>query len=69
MGLSYHYSIWSEIVLLLLLIILLLTTIVGHIRESQRSQGTYGPALNENGQSLGVEFSTILKLLPEERLI
>ena len=32
-------------VLLLLLVILLLTIIIGRIRESRRSRGTYRPAL------------------------
>ena len=49
--------------------ILLLTIIFGRIRESQRSQSTYRPALTENGRSSRVESNMILKLLPEERLI
>ena len=59
----------SDIVLSLFLVILLLTIVIGRIGESQRSQGTCRPPLNDNGQSSHVEFSVILKLLPEERLI
>jgi len=51
------------------MIIILLTVIVRRIRENRRLQGTYRPALNENGQNSRVEFSMILKPPPEERLI
>ncbi|CAF2149828.1 unnamed protein product [Rotaria magnacalcarata] len=66
---SYHYVIWPGVAVLLLLVIILFTVIIGRIRESRRSRGTYRPALNENGQSSRVEFSMILKPPPEERLI
>ncbi|CAF3641598.1 unnamed protein product [Rotaria sordida] len=66
---SYHYIIWPSITILLLMIIILLIIIIGRIRENRRLQGTYRPALNENGQSSRVEFSMILKPPPEERLI
>ena len=69
LGFSYHYVIWPGVAILLLLVIILLTIVIGRIRESRRSQGTYRPALNENGQSSRVEFSMILKPPPEERLI
>ena len=41
--------------------ILLLTIIFGRIRESQRSQSTYRPALTENGQSSRVRIQYDLK--------
>jgi uncharacterized membrane protein len=69
LGLSFHYVIWPSTAILLLLFIILLSIVVGRIRESRRSRGTYRPALNENGQSSRVEFSMILKPPPEERLI
>jgi hypothetical protein len=69
LGFSYHYVIWPGVAILLLLVIILLTVVIGRIRESRRSRGTYRPALNENGQSSRVEFSMILKPPPEERLI
>ncbi len=70
LGLSYHYVIWpSMAILLFLMIIILLTVIIARIRANRRLQGTYRPALNENGQNSRVEFSMILKPPPEERLI
>lgn len=68
-GFSYHYVIWPSVAIILLLIIILLSIVIGRVRESRRSRGTYRPALNENGQTSRVEFSMILKPPPEERLI
>jgi hypothetical protein len=56
-------------ILLFLMILILLIVIIARIRENRRLQGTYRPALNENGQNSRVEFSMILKPPPEERLI
>ncbi len=66
---TYHYIVWPSIAILLLMIIILLTIVIGRIRQNRRLQGTYRPAINENGQSSRMEFSMILKPPPEERLI
>jgi len=69
-ALSYHYIIWPSVIILCLLIILiLLSVIINKVKEQRRLQGTYEPAINENGQNSRVEFSMILKPPPEERLI
>lgn len=68
-GFSFHFIVWPSIAILLLIIIILLTLIIGRMRDSRRLQGTYRPAINENGPTSRVEFSMILKPPPEERLI